>query len=258
MRLEEEGSRQASTIGEQSESLSALQAKNTNLTLRRDQLSAENYTLLEKIRVAETTINTQNQSLTVAQENLSATQLQLSKTQQILAVTQADLSGLRSTQERLEQQLASLNSRFSTQATDLLRAQAEERRTERSLQTLQGDFTELKVKYDRLVRPARSPAGHFVVEIRYTKIDKAFKIEYKTEEKPDYITVNQSTLEQQLDHLKAQKKSGLYIKLIFSENSGLSFNEAWGITSHLHGKYDYYHSNPVELVPTAPLTPAIR
>jgi hypothetical protein len=30
------------------------------------------------------------------------------------------------------------------------------------------------------------------------------------------------------------------VKVIFPENSGLSYNEAWEFTSHLHGNYDYY------------------
>ncbi len=256
MRLEEAGEKQVTTIGQQSENLSLLQAQNMDLTLRRDQLAAENYTLTEEVRTAQTTINTQRQNLDVARENLSATQKQLANTQLILATTQADLSNLQSTQKRLEQQLANLDRRFRAQSTTLLQAQSEGRKVVRNLETLQGDFTELQVKYDKLVRPARSPAGHFIVEIRYTKLNDAFKIEYKTAETPEYQVVEQSVLEQRLDRLKAEKKNGLYIKLIFAENSGLSFSEAWGITSRLHGKYDYYHTTPTELVPLIPIPQA--
>ncbi len=256
MRLEEAGERQITTIGKQSESLSLLKSQIVDLTLRRDQLSAENYTLTEEIRSAKTTINTQKQSLSVAEENLLATQGQLAKTQLLLATTQADLSNLKSTQLRLEQQLTELSNRFSAQSTTLLQAQADERKADRTLQTLQGDFTELKVKYDKLVRPARSPAGRFIVEIRYTKINSTFKIEYTTAEMADYQVIDQSQLEEKLDQLKADKKNGLYIKLIFSEHSGLSFNEAWGITSRLQGKYDYYHTTPAQLVPLIPIPQA--
>ena len=45
---------------------------------------------------------------------------------------------------------------------------------------------------------------------------------------------------QELQRLAEQKKNGLYVKIIIPEDSGLSYNEAWEFTSHLHGNYDYY------------------
>ena len=43
-----------------------------------------------------------------------------------------------------------------------------------------------------------------------------------------------------LRRLSKEQKNGLYVKVIFPENSGLSYNEAWEFTSHLHRNYDYY------------------
>jgi len=252
-RLEEEGKKQVAAMGKQSENLSLLNAQVVDLTLRRDQLSAENYTLTEKLRISETTINTQKQSLNVAQENLKATQQQLIKTQLDLAVTQADLSTLKAATRQLEQQFSELGNRFKTQSIELLQTQAKGRRTDQDLQGLQDDYSELKVKYDKLIRPARSPVGRYVIEIRYTKVNDHFKVEYKTADKPAFQVVDQVLLEQTLDGLMTTKSNGLYIKLIFAENSGLSFNEAWGITSHLQGKYDYYHTTPPEMVPLVPV-----
>ena len=48
------------------------------------------------------------------------------------------------------------------------------------------------------------------------------------------------TLEKKLKQLQQQDADNLYIKIIIPENSGLSYNEAWNLTSRLL-KYDYYH-----------------
>jgi hypothetical protein len=36
------------------------------------------------------------------------------------------------------------------------------------------------------------------------------------------------------------------VKVIFPENSGLSYNEAWEFTTHLHSNYDYYFKTEAE------------
>ena len=52
--------------------------------------------------------------------------------------------------------------------------------------------------------------------------------------------IRRSRLEKILQRLSNEKKNGLYVKVIFPEESGLSYSEAWKFTSELHGRYDYY------------------
>jgi len=261
MRLEEERTQQATTIGAQTEEIAQLVATKQELTLRRDQLVAENFTLSEKLKRAETNAENLRQSVATLKQSvdnlrqdavnlkqdavtlrqkLESSQEQLQSTRQELAEAKASISGMETHQAALEQQLNSLHSRYAAQSDELQAARAAGRHADRELANLRSDFADLKVKYDELVRPARSPKGHFVVEVRYGKANGEYTIEYQTAEEPGYRKVSREMLERKLAKLKKQKQNGLYIKVIFPKESGLSFNEAWSFTSHLHERYDYY------------------
>lgn len=278
MQMDEQSKRQISTIGTQTEDIATLQAAKEALTLRQDQLLSENYTLGQRLKRASTTINSQQQNLETLQQNLDSTQQQLAgsqqqlinsrqqlsnsqqqleNSQQQLAAVQVDLASLEQEHDSVQQQLTSLQATYGLQSLELLELKTTERRYGRQINTLQGEFDELKLKYNKLIRPARSPEGHYLVEVRYTKSGGRLIIEYQTADKPGYSTVSQANLENQLDKLLKIRKEGLYIKLIFPEKSGLSFNEAWGFTSRLQGKYDYYsQEGGDDPVPVA--VPAIR
>jgi len=109
------------------------------------------------------------------------------------------------------------------------------------LAVLGGEYDELKVKYDKLVRPARTPRGKVVVEVRKTKIDGKVIVSMKLPHQQDFQVVTESKMHQQLQQQKKKHPKTLYVKIIFPEDSGLSYNEAWGFTSDLHNKYDYYY-----------------
>jgi chromosome segregation ATPase len=257
MRMEEQRKSDESTIGTQSDEITQLKTAVEHFTLRKDQLEAENYTLSENLKRAKTTINAQNQSIATLKENLesteqrlASTQNQLAATQQELAAAQTDLSHLESDFVSLSQQLENLEQRYKEQASDLQASRLSERRSGRQLNTLQIDYDELKIKYDKLVRPARSPEGRYLVDVRYTRRDGRTLIEFQTEAEPGYREISQLELEERLERLKRSQEQGLYIKVIFPENSGLTFNEAWTFTSRLHSRYDYYYQGQgPELIP---------
>ncbi len=204
---------------------------------------AENYTLGQRLKGVATTINSQQQNLETLQQNLDSTQQQL-------AAVQVNLASLEQEHESVQQQLTNLQATYGLQSLELLELKTTERRFGRQINTLQGEFDELKLKYTKLIRPARSLEGHYLVEVRYTKSVGRLIIEYQTTDKPGYSTVSQAVMENQLDKLLEFRKEGLYIKLIFPKKSGLSFNEAWQFTSRLQGKYDYYSQEGADdLVP---------
>ncbi|MET0048446.1 MAG: hypothetical protein ABW066_11730 [Sedimenticola sp.] len=236
MRLEEMSQQQDVTIGNQDVEISRLIAEKEDLTLHRDQLAAENYTLGEKLKRSQTQINTLQQNYNTIQQNYNITQ-------QLLAETQTALTGMKAQVEAIQQQLASLQDRYTTQSEELQQEKTTGRQTILELSSLRGEYRELKIKYDRLVRPARSPEGRYLVEVRYSKVDGQFLIDAKTQDEAGFSRISQQVLEQKLSQLKAVQSDGLYIKVIFPENSGLSFNEAWSFTNNLHNSFDYYYQD---------------
>lgn len=253
MQLEEQRSEQAGTIDTQHRSIVQLQAEKESLQLLRDQLNAENFTLTQQLQKRDTLIRQQQQSLEDLQQTLLTAQQQLNRFQEEIAAAHSALNTLESNYAAVKEQLSQLQQRYSNQSGELLASRVAERESGRQLQSLQSDFEQLKVKYDKLIRPARSPAGRYLVEVRYTKPDNRILAEYQTQDKPGYQSITQAQLETILTGLKAQHANGLYIKVIFPENSGLTFTEAWSLTSHLHGNYDYYfQGGGPELVPVLP------
>ena len=233
MRLQEESQQQQSRIGSQDASIARLLAENEVLTLRRDQLSAERESLAQRLSRADSLVQTLRQDLESVQQQLSGSQRELTSVRD-------QLSDQRNQYQSARQQLAGLQGRYQAQSEELLEAKSLERQSDRRLQALRGEFDDLKVKYDDLVRPARSPEGRFLVEVRYSKRDGREIIEFASPEEPGFRRVERGQLEQRLAALKQEKKEGLYIKIIFPDKSGLSFNEAWSFTSGLHSRYDYY------------------
>jgi len=240
MRLSEQSQQQESTINDQTDRISQLSVVNEDLNLRRDQLEAENFSLNQLLLQSETRANRLEQERDDLNAERRTAKQQLTDTQNRLASLQADLDRMKGMQETINQQLANLEQRYSQQSLILMETRSKRRQTGSRLNSLRGEYDELKVKYDRLVRPARSPRGRYLVEVRFSKAGEKTLIEYSTTGRTGFEFISQEKLEQRLTKLKNSKSIGLYIKVIFPEDSGLSFDEAWSFTSDLHSRYDYY------------------
>ena len=59
----------------------------------------------------------------------------------------------------------------------------------------------------------------------------------------DYTVVTRKELHRRLSELQKAHAKKLYVKLIIPDDSGLSYNEAWGFTMDILEKYDYYHQD---------------
>ncbi|OQX30220.1 MAG: hypothetical protein B0D96_07690 [Candidatus Sedimenticola endophacoides] len=261
MQMKEESNAQIATIGNQSDEIATLMADIERLTLRRDQLTAENFTLGESLKRARAELESTEQSLASLEQSLASLKQQHAERLEELQGAQLELTKARNTidslqsgREVLESQLAGMRDRITEQSSELQTAKAASRLSDRELASLRLEYSDLKVKYDELVRPARSPEGRFVVDIRYGKSNGAFTIEYQTALEPGYKLISREELEQRLGRLKQQHSNGLYVKVIFPEQSGLSFNEAWTFTSDLHNRYDYYYQNSGS-TPSLPKSP---
>ncbi len=184
MQMEEQRQTQVSTIGSQSDAISRLRAEKENLELRQRQLIAEKFSLNQRLKRANTTIASQKQNMETLQQNLEATQQQLASSQQQLdsaqqqlantqqqlrnyqqqlAALQTDLSSIEEERDTVEQQLSGLQGRLGEQSLELAEVRNLEQRSVRELSIVKSDYDTLRIKYNKLVRPARSSRGHYVV-----------------------------------------------------------------------------------------------
>ncbi|MGB5561310.1 MAG: hypothetical protein WBN02_03235, partial [Sedimenticolaceae bacterium] len=76
--------------------------------------------------------------------------------------------------------------------------------------------------------------------------DGNYQVSWREGGEGTYQPIKRPQLDKVLQRLAEQKENGLYVKIIIPEDSGLSYNEAWEFTSHLHGNYDYYFKDETE------------
>jgi len=157
-------------------------------------------------------------------------------------------------EKRLHQvleQLTQVEQESSDQATELAELRQLSNLSEQQLTLLQGEYDDLRVKYDKLIKPARSAQGKHVVTVRYWKEGKYYQIRIKDAGEENYRSVTHEELHQELARLKEKYDRDLYVKLIIPDDSGLSYNEAWGFTFDILSKYDYYHQDEQQAGPAA-------
>ncbi len=239
MRLQEKAMRNETLIADQLRAISALNNERDDLTqqaaqlvLLRERLSAD----LEK----------RDTQLTDAQQLIDQKQLQLNANARTLATLEDALASLQARFAQREEETERLQQLVTDQRAELTQARDQNRDYERRYLVLSDDFDDLKVKYDKLVKPARTSSGRHLIEVRYWKKDGAYQITWREGGEGGYQPIKRAQLDKVLTRLAEQKPNGLYVKVIFPENSGLSYNEAWEFTSHLHGNYDYYFKAEAE------------
>jgi len=211
MRMEENAEQQEAAIASQRHQI-------TELGHERDQLNTQ----ITRLTREGEQLSTQ---LSQANRNVERLNSDLDQARQQQALTQADLEALRTS--------------YRDQESALAAARASSEATAQELASLQTDFSDLKIKYDKLIRPARTPKGKTVVEVRYAKVGGKYRIDYKGPADGGFRQVSNKQLDQILTRLK-QKDNNLYVKVILPKDSGLSYSEAWSFTNHLHQNYDYY------------------
>jgi len=146
-------------------------------------------------------------------------------------------------------EIASLTNAQQQQHEKLAVLEREKQRTAIQLVALQGEFSNLQGKYDKLIRPARTSRGKYVVKVRILRKDGKLQRFIRSPEQQAFEAVDADTIRQQLDKLHAAHPDDMYVRIIFPDDSGLSYSEAWKMTESLLQKYDYYYraqnpSNP--------------
>ena len=233
MRMQEKGLHNESLIAEQLRAITGLTNERNDLAQQAAQL-----TLLRQRLEAD--VEKRQTQLTEALRNIDNQQLQLSAAQRSIVTLEEGLQQLRNRYSESQQESQRLQRTVAEQRQSLDEARQESLEYERRYLVLADDFDSLKVKYDKLVRPARSSSGRHLIEVRYWKEDGTYQISWREGGEGTYQPISRSQLDKVLTRLAQANENGLYVKVIFPENSGLSYNEAWEFTSHLHSNYDYY------------------
>jgi chromosome segregation ATPase len=150
--------------------------------------------------------------------------------------------------QQLTESTASLSSELErsrelqeTTARELASAREMVTSSDAELAEIRGEFSDLQVKYNKLIKPARTSKGKFIAEVQYSKASGRAVYRIKEGPQAEALPVSYQELNNRLQKLKDKHGSNLYIRLIFPENSKLSFNDAWTFSKEILNKYDYYH-----------------
>ena len=226
MRLRERNLAQETTITDQI-------GRIADLTAERDALTQQTAQLTMVRQRLETDLDSANMRLERAQQNIASLESNVSGLEQNIRNLQGRFTSAQESATALQQTV-------SQQQQELESLRSERQEAERKYLVLVGDYDNLKGRYDKLIKPARSPQGRRLVEVRYWKDGNTYRMAYRDGGEGEFVEVGRATLDKRLSALRDAEKNGLYVKVIFPENSGLSYNEAWEFTSHLHKNYDYY------------------
>ncbi|KJR43915.1 hypothetical protein MCHI_000187 [Candidatus Magnetoovum chiemensis] len=103
------------------------------------------------------------------------------------------------------------------------------------------DYSTLEDKYNKLIKPSRSPVGKAVVTVYYYKNNGAYSIKFTDVDANDTKEITDQQLHNTLSELKNKYQNKLYVKIVIPESSILTFNEAWTFTNDILSRYDYYY-----------------
>ena len=162
---------------------------------------------------------------------------------QILARIESQLDTLVEQQTVLTTELASSRQAQAQSEKKLQAVTLQATSADQELASIRGEYSDLQVKYNKLIKPARTSKGKYVVEVFYSKDRNKDVYKIRDSGQASSTVVSQNELHQRLAKLKQQHEKNLYIRLIFPEDSKLSYNDAWTFSKEILGKYDYYHTN---------------
>ena len=224
--------------------------------------SQENATLEEQLAHAQNEISMLRMQLLQASEQANQLNVELEDKDRQIVIVLSENEQLKSAVNKNENQITSLSSQISAMNDNLsqLSIDVEQKQNEldeerqkiiiitqerdsqsRKLSSLEDDFGSLKVKYDKLIKPARTAKGKYVVSVNFERIKGKERIRFKDSGQESYTVVTEKQLHSKLAELKKKYPKKLYIKIVIPKESGLTYSEAWTFMKDLLHKYDYYY-----------------
>jgi len=219
---------------------SVLRIKLMRVNERNQALTTQLSTKEQQVLALETGKQQLQADLAQSRRQMASSEENLLQSREELARQAAALAALQQRHDDTLAELAQGEARQQRQEAELVGLRLESSLSEQQLMALQDEYSDLQVRYDKLFKPARSAKGRHVVTVRYWKEAGNDELRIKDTGETDYRSVSREALYEQLDALKKKYPKQLYIKLIIPDDSGLSYNEAWGFTVEILDKYDYY------------------
>ncbi len=213
--------------------------------LRTQEESRENLEARRQAQVEVSKIREDRDRLGTLAADLETTNQQQAKNIELLTAQQQTLrtkqGNLQIEIKQSKKKLAALRKKAATWQDRLKQLEGKLNTASQQLAMTRGDYSELKIKYDKLVRPARSTRGKQIVEVRYRRVNESLVVGLKLPNEKKFNRVTMKKLHDQLGKLKKSYPRELYIKILLPEDSGLTYNEAWTFTNKLLSQYDYYY-----------------
>ncbi len=226
--------------------------------------SQENITLEEQLAQAQNEISMLRMQMLQANEQANQLYMELEDKEKQIVIVLSEKQQLKNSLNKNDNIIAHLNSQLSAMENNLsqLNIDVEQKQNEleeerqkiiiitqerdsqsHQLSALEDDFGSLKVKYDKLIKPARTTKGKYTVIVDYERIKDKERIRFKDSADSSYTLVTEQQLHQKLAKLKKKYPEKLYIRIIIPEKSGLTYNEAWTFMIGILKKYDYYYQD---------------
>lgn len=214
--------------------IETLNTANLSLTRQLDEVAAQ----LQEV----TTL------LRTEQQQRRALGLRVEAQDQELATKQELLSQLQSSQQQSTERYAEARTQIDRLNESIRRRQLENAALQKladasgaKFRSLQEEYDSLDAKYRTLARPARSPAGKYVVGVWLLKTGDRFSFRLQEPSQADPADYTRAELDEHLTALKEKQGKNLYTKIIIPEQSSLSHDEAWRFTQEILLGYDYYY-----------------
>lgn len=207
--------------------------------IRKRELNSQVITLTEQLRLISEKLETeaaQNQTLNT----------KLTEKNSLMAGLSVSKEELAQKLQKMTEELSKLQFLYASRGAQVSDLQAQLGDGQLKFKSLQEEYDSLDEQYRKLIRPARSTAGKFVVDVYLAKEngEAVYKLRQPDQLEPQVLSFD--ALNQKLVEIKALKQQALYTKIKIDDKSGVAFNEAWKFTQHILSSYDYYATDFTE------------
>ena len=222
------------TLNQQALNITALKAENTGLQQSLQRANAAIAMANEEIESANTRYQNLSDQVALMNEQVRQQKLETDQALKQLELAMSEIQSLTAASQIQQQDIASL-----TQEKLLLNLEVAQ--YNQQLLSLKGEYEVVVSKYEELIKPARSAQGKYIAQVYYIKGEIGKIIRFKEPDDAGFTDLSLEGVEKRLTRLKAEKGKDLYVKIIFPQDSGLTYSEAWNFMRNLLVKYDYYY-----------------
>ncbi len=239
-----------SMSAEQLASQMVLSTNEENATLEEQLAHAQNEVSMLRMQLMQTgeqntrlasTLNDRDRQIVLLLSDNQQLQTRLADTDQRIAILDNHIAQLNDNLASIKVNFDKVSDELKLSKDQIVILQQEKVSQTQKLSSLESDYGSLKVKYEKLIRPARTAKGKYVVSVHYQRVDGKQRIRFKDAGDKNYSDISEQALNEKLTQLKKAHPNELYIKIVIPEKSGLTYSEAWTLMKGLLDKYDYYY-----------------